>query len=231
MKYYAIILASGTGSRSGLDIPKQFYKLKNKTILEYSIEIFEKHQNIDNIIVVSNPDFIDLTKEIIEKNNYKKVKKLLPGGSTRQKSSYIGVSSINDAEAKVLIHDAVRPFVSKQIIDDCISALDKYNAVNVAIESSDTILEVDENNFIKSIPNRKSLMRCQTPQCFNLATIKQAHEFANNDSNYTATDDCGLVLRYKLDKVFIVKGDEKNIKITYPSDLIIAENILEKKVN
>ncbi len=231
MKYYAIILASGTGSRIGLDIPKQFYKLKNKTILEYSIEIFENHPNIDNIIVVSNPNFIDLTKEIIEKNDYKKVKKLLPGGSTRQKSSYIGVSSINDADAKVLIHDAVRPFVSKQIIDDCILALDKYNAVNVAIESSDTILEVDENNFIKSIPNRKSLMRCQTPQCFNLATIKQAHELANNDPNYTATDDCGLVLRYKLDKIFIVKGDEKNIKITYPSDLIIAENILEKKVN
>ena len=231
MKSYAIILASGTGSRIGLNIPKQFYKLKNKTILEYSIEIFEKHPNIDNIIVVSNPDFIDLTKEIVQKNNYKKVKRILPGGSTRQKSSYIGVNSIADNNAKVLIHDAVRPFVSRQIIDNCMSALDKYNAVNVAIETSDTILEIDENNFIKSIPNRKNLMRCQTPQCFNLTTIKQAHKLANNDPNYTATDDCGLILKYNLDKVYIVKGDEKNIKITYPSDLIIAENILEMKKN
>ena len=229
MKHYAIILASGNGSRIGLNIPKQFYKLKNKTILEYSIEIFEKHQSIDNIIIVSNPDFIDLTKEIIEKNNYKKVKKILPGGNTRQKSSYIGVKSIDDNDVKVLIHDAVRPFVSKQIIDNCISALEKYNAINVAIESVDTILEIDENNFVKSIPNRKNLMRCQTPQCFNLTTIKKAHELANNDSNYAATDDCGLILKYNLDKVYIVKGDEKNIKITYPSDLIIAENILENK--
>ena len=229
MKHFAIILASGTGSRSGLNIPKQFYKLKDKTILEYSIEIFENHKKIDNIIVVSNPNFIDLTKEIIEKNNYKKVKKILPGGSTRQKSSYIGVNAIDDKDVKVLIHDAVRPFVSQQIIDNCILALDKYNAVNVAIESSDTILEIDENNFIKNIPNRKNLMRCQTPQCFNLTTIKQAHELANNDPNYTATDDCGLILKYNLDKVFIVKGDEKNIKITYPSDLTIAENILENK--
>lgn len=231
MKYYAVILASGSGSRTGLNIPKQFYKIKNKTILEYSIDIFENHNCISEIIVVSNPDFIDLTKEIIANNNYKKVKKILTGGSTRQKSSYIGVNSIEDTNSKVLIHDAVRPFVSNEIINSCISALEKYDAVNVAVESSDTIIEVNENNIIKKVPERKTLRRCQTPQCFSTNLIIKAHEMANNDIDLIATDDCGLILRYNLSDVYVVPGSENNIKITYYSDLKTAENILDNLKN
>lgn len=224
MKNYAIILASGTGSRSGLNIPKQFFKIKNKTLLEYSIEAFQFNEKIDAIIVVSNPDFIDLTKELSIK--YSKVINILPGGETRQKSSEIGVNSIQE-EVNVLIHDAVRPFISQNIINECIEALKEYNAINVAIESSDTILEIDENNFIKSIPQRNILRRVQTPQCFKLNIIKDAHKLANDDKDFQPTDDCGLVLRYNLTPIYVVKGDESNIKITYPSDLKIAEKILE----
>ena len=224
MKNYAIILASGTGSRSGLNIPKQFFKIKNKTLLEYSIEAFQFNEKIDAIIVVSNPDFIDLTKELSIK--YSKVINILPGGETRQKSSEIGVNSIQE-EVNVLIHDAVRPFVSQNIINECVEALKKYNAINVAIESSDTILEIDENNFIKSIPQRNILRRVQTPQCFKLNIIKEAHKLANCDKDFQPTDDCGLVLKYKLAPIYVVKGNESNIKVTYPSDLEIAEKILE----
>ena len=141
MKNYAIILASGTGSRSGLNIPKQFFKIKNKTLLEFSIEAFQFNEKIDAIIVIANPDFIDLTKQLA--NKYSKIVKIICGGETRQQSSYNGVMSITDTEANILIHDAVRPFVSQKIINECIKALSQYNAINVAIESSDTILEID----------------------------------------------------------------------------------------
>jgi 2-C-methyl-D-erythritol 4-phosphate cytidylyltransferase len=224
MKNIAIILASGTGSRSGLDIPKQFYKINDKTLLEMSIEAFEINSNISSIIVVSNPDFIDLTNELSKK--YSKVTKIMSGGKTRQESSFIAVNSINDTDVNVLIHDAVRPFVTQKIINDCINALEKYNAINVAIESSDTILEIDENNFIKNVPNRKFLRRVQTPQCFKLDIIKKAHEFANNDSNFQPTDDCGMVLKYNISPIYVVNGDEKNIKITYPSDIVIAKELI-----
>ncbi len=231
MKYYAIILASGTGTRSGLNIPKQFYKIKNKTLLEYSIEAFENNSKIDSIIVVSNPDFMDLTKEILNKNNYKKAKKLVAGGKTRQESSYNGIFAIEETKAKVLIHDAVRPFISDEIINSCIYALDKYDAVNVAIECSDTIIEVDDKNCIKNVPNRKTLRRCQTPQCFDLSLIKKAHNLAKEDKTFTATDDCSLILHNNLADIYVVEGSVNNIKITYPSDLKIAQEFIFSKKN
>lgn len=229
MNNYAVILASGTGERAGLNIPKQFTKINNKTILEYSIEVFENHPKIDKIILVSNPLFINETKEILKRNKYKKIVSLLPGGSTRQESSYIGISEIQDEDANVLIHDAVRPFITPEIINECIEKLKEYNAVNVAIESSDTIVEVNEKNIIKNIPKRKFLRRCQTPQCFKLSLIKRAHELAKEDKAADITDDCGLVVRYSLADIYIVNGSDKNIKITYPIDLDIAELIINKQ--
>lgn len=224
MKNIAIILASGSGSRFNNELPKQFFKIKNNTVLDYSVERFQNHSNIDEIVVVSNPDYIEETKSITKK--YSKVTKVITGGETRQISSYNGVFSVSEVNANVLIHDAARPFVSKEIIDNCIKALLKYDAVNVAIESSDTIIEIDENNFIKSVPNRKSLMRCQTPQCFKINTIKNAHTLALKESFNTATDDCSLILKYNICPIFVVKGDINNIKITYNSDIKIAEQIL-----
>ena len=140
MKNIAIILASGVGSRSGLNIPKQFYKIYNKTVLEYSIEAFEFNENIDEIIIVANPNFIHWTEKLSKK--YSKVLNVIPGGETRQQSSYNGVMLIPDKDVNVLIHDAVRPFVTQKTLNDCIEALKQYNAINVAIESSDTILEI-----------------------------------------------------------------------------------------
>ncbi len=218
MKNISIILASGTGERFGENIPKQFYKIKNKTILEYSLDAFEQNKNIDEIILVTNPNFNDLSREIVFKNNYKKVVKIVNGGATRVDSSRIGTSYADD-DSNVLIHDAVRAFVTQKIIDDNIEALKKYEAVGTAIDTIDTIIEIDENGFIKKIPQRNMLKRIQTPQSFRAKLIKQAHEIAlkNNDKNFT--DDCGLILKYNLAPIFLVQGDEKNLKITQKSDL------------
>lgn len=223
MKNYAVILASGTGSRFGSDIPKQFIKINDKTILEYSIEAFENADCIDEIVLVITPEYKNDAEKIVKNNGYKKLSKIVQGGKERKDSSFNGVSAIDDAEANVLIHDCARPFVSQKIIADCVDALDKFDAVCSAIPSTDTVFEI-ENNIIKNIPERKSVMRAQTPQGFKLSVIKKAHELSQNDNNFT--DDCGLVVRYNLCEVGIVLGSENNLKITYPNDLFIAQKIL-----
>ena len=223
MKNIAVILASGIGSRYGTDIPKQFIKINGKTIIEHSVEAFEKNSNIDEIIVVITPEYRILAKEILDKNNYKKIVNLLDGGKIRKESSQIAIDSINYNEANILIHDCARPLVNQTIINDCISALENFDAVAVAVESSDTIIEV-ENNKIVAIPNRNKLKRIQTPQCFKLSLIKKAHELSKGDDSFT--DDCGLILKHNLSDICIVEGDINNIKITYPIDYLIAQEIL-----
>ena len=220
---YAIILASGFGSRYGAEIPKQFSKIGEKTILEHTLDKFEGNSNIDKIILVITPSYIDFVKNILQ-NNYKKIHRIIEGGELRKDSSYNGVFSIEEKEANVLIHDCARPFVSQRIINDCVSALKKYSAINVAISSTDTIIEV-EDSLIKKIPNRENLMQVQTPQCFKLSLIKKAHKLSKNDNNFT--DDCGLIIKHNLADTFVVKGDVENFKITYPNDFYLAEKILK----
>lgn len=224
MKNYAIILASGTGTRYKNNLPKQFVKIAGKTVLEHTIDIFEKLKAIDEIILVITPEYKHFTEEILLKHNYKKISKLLNGGETRKESSYIGINSITDEEANVIIHDCARPFLTENIIINCIEALKKYDAVDVAIPSADTIIKVSDK-IIDSIPNRNELMRGQTPQCFKLSLIKKAHELSSNDTNFT--DDCGLIIKYNLAKVYVVNGDEENIKITYPSDIYMADRLFQ----
>ena len=226
MKNYAIILSSGKGTRYSSKIPKQFVKIAGKTIFEHSIEAFQNSKYIDAIIVVITPEYRDYAEEILSNNKYNKVISLLNGGEIRKESSYIGVNFIKDDEANVLIHDCARPLVTQRIIKDCVIALDKYDAVNVAIPSTDTVITV-KDNFIESIPERETIMQSQTPQCFKLSLIKKAHELSKNDKNFT--DDCGLVVKYKLSNIYIIKGDTENIKITYSSDLNLAKEILKKR--
>ena len=224
-KNYGIILASGSGTRYSTDIPKQFVKIAGKTILEHTIEIFEKASEINEIYVVITPEYRSIGEEILLKNNYKKVTKLLNGGEIRKDSSYIGISSIDDDEANVIIHDCARPFLTQRIISDCIEALKTYDAIDVAIPSADTIIKIDENNIIQSIPERASLRRGQTPQCFKLSIIKKAHELSGDETNFT--DDCGLIVKYNLGKVYVVEGDIENIKVTYPSDIFMADRLFQ----
>lgn len=224
LKNYGIILASGTGSRYGSDMPKQFIKIAGKTIMEHTIEIFEKSDKIDEIILVITPDYRHIAENILLKNNYKKITKLLNGGATRKDSSYIAISSIDEEEANVLIHDCARPFVTEQILTDCVKALETYSAVDVAIPSADTIIKV-KDNIIDSIPNRAELQRGQTPQCFKLSLIKKAHELSKGDNNFT--DDCGLIVKYNLSEVYVVAGSGENIKITYPEDIFMADRLFQ----
>lgn len=225
-KAHVIILASGSGERLGNTIPKQFLKVSGKTILEHTIEKFESNNNIDEIIIVVHPNYRHLLEDILLKNTFNKVTKILNGGKTRKESSFIGLSVLNNS-SKVLIHDAVRPFVSDRIIDDCINALEYYEAVDVAIPTADTIIQVNNQKMIKSIPNRSELKRGQTPQGFRVGLIKKAHLLSQSDGFCNVTDDCGLILNYNLAEVYVVDGEESNIKITYKEDLYLADRLFQ----
>jgi 2-C-methyl-D-erythritol 4-phosphate cytidylyltransferase len=158
---------------------------------------------------------------------------IITGGATRSDSvrnalAHVG-ARYDQAETGVLIHDAARPLVTKQIIADCIQALKEHDAIGTAVPTSDTILAV-ANGAIAHVPPRETLYRAQTPQCFRLETIMEAHALAAADPAFTPTDDCGVVLRYLPGTpVHIVPGSETNLKVTYPTDLAVAEALLRTR--
>lgn len=226
-KNFVVILSAGSGNRYSADKPKQFVKVAGKTLIEHTIDVFEKSSSIDEIIIVSNPSFVSFTEELVLKNDFLKVRKILSGGDTRRKSSTIGVNSIDDDNANVLIHDAVMPFTSDAIIKNCIAALEKHVAVDVAIPSVDTIIRVNSQNYIEEIPDRRYLMRGLTPQCFKVGVIKEAHRRAEAYNDTVATDDCSLILKHNLGKVFVVKGEKFSLKITNPEDIHLADKLFQ----
>jgi 2-C-methyl-D-erythritol 4-phosphate cytidylyltransferase len=216
---YEIILASGSGNRFQSDIPKQFIKIGNKTILEHTTECFENAEKVDRIILVVNKEYLQQVEDLAHKNEYKKVYKVIAGGVTRKDSSLNGVETIEDDEANILIHDGARPYVTTDIINMCISSLNNgVKALTTAIPMTDTVIEVSDKK-VKKMPSRESLMRVQTPQGFKLSIIRKAHKLSKDD--YDFTDDCGLVLKHKLTDIAIIKGSNDNIKITYPNDINI----------
>lgn len=227
----AIILAGGIGSRLGSEIPKQLLKIRNKTIIEYSIDAFEKNPNIDEIAIVINNQYIDQITNLVSKNNYKKVSKILKGGKERSYSSIAAIKAFsgkkNEDYVNLIFHDSVRPLVSSDIINNVIQALKEHNAVNVGIQCTDTIMQLNDERCIEQIPNRDYLYRTQTPQGFRYSTIDKAYKVAIEDNNFKATDDCGVVCKYlPNENIYVVNGEEKNIKITYKNDLKIMELLL-----
>ncbi|ATF55230.1 2-C-methyl-D-erythritol 4-phosphate cytidylyltransferase [Morganella morganii] len=230
-KNIAVILASGTGSRFESRIPKQFVKLAGKPVIQYTIEAFENCSAIDEIIIVSKDEYIDFIYEIATKNEFKKINKVISGGKERYDSTWAALTATPDENCNLIIHDAVRPFVSERIINDCISALLTYNAVDVVVDAVDTIVEV-ENNFISNIPDRRKLKRGQTPQAFKKFTLSDAYKKFLNDPNKAASDDCGIVKKYlSNEKIYTVSGEESNFKLTHPQDLYLADNIIKDGLN
>lgn len=226
----AVILAGGVGSRLGYSIPKQFFKVAGKTVIEHTIDVFEKEESIDEIAIVINEAFMYQVEELVLKNSWKKVKKILKGGSERYMSSLSAINAYEQyPDSNIIFHDAVRPLINQRIIKDVINALDSYSAVDVAIPATDTIIEVNkEGNIITNIPNRQLLRRGQTPQGFKLKTIKKAYEIALKDPNFVSSDDCGTVIKYMPDeKIYVVLGEESNMKLTYKEDTYLLDKLFQ----
>ncbi len=222
MKNVAVILAGGVGNRMGTELPKQFLPLNGKTVLECCVDTFHRNENIDEICIISHKDYIIKVEEMAAINHWTKVMHILPGGTERYLSSMAAIKAYEGQnKVRLLIHDAARPYVSENIINKVVNALQEHKAVCVAIASTDTLLETDaQGEYIVAIPNRSRYRRVQTPQGFWLETIAAAYKQGLQDPAFQATDDCGVVLHYLPEEpIFIVTGEEENRKITYLEDL------------
>lgn len=217
-KVIAILLAGGSGSRFGADRPKQFLEVNGCTVLEHSIRAFHGSPLIDEMVVITRADFVDEVRQIA--SAYPKVKHVRPGGKERYHSTLSALEVCTGADDLLLIHDAVRPLVSDAIISRCIHALEEYDAIGVAMPSTDTIVRVDENDCIVETLPRVVLRNMQTPQGFRQRVLRQAFDLGLADPNFAPTDDCGVVRTYLPHvPIKIVEGEATNIKITYPKDL------------
>lgn len=230
MKTIAVILAGGKGSRLGKDLPKQFQKVAGKKIIEHTIEVFERNLNIDEIAIVVKEEFISEVEKIVIENQYIKVKKILHGGKERYDSSLSAIDAYDSNDINLLFHDAVRPLVNDRIINDCIEALKTYNAVDVAINATDTIIQLNNHNCIHKIPPRNELRCGQTPQCFKRGVIKKAYDLALQDPEFHTTDDCGVVCKYLPNEpIYVVQGEVFNMKVTYVEDLFLLDKLFQLK--
>ena len=176
----AVILAGGVGKRLGLSTPKQFFKVAGKMVVEHTVDVFERNRRVDEIAIVSNPYFVSEFENIVLRNGWKKVKRILKGGKERYDSSLAAIRAYADEDVNLIFHDAVRPLLTQRVLDDVIDALANYKAIDVAVPSADTIIEVD-GDFISGIPDRSRLRRGQTPQAFDAATIRDAYAKALAD--------------------------------------------------
>jgi ribitol-5-phosphate 2-dehydrogenase (NADP+) / D-ribitol-5-phosphate cytidylyltransferase len=231
MRTVAVVLAGGTGQRFGGDRPKQLHVLAGRTLLERSVAAFEGAPRVDTIMIVMPAGFASRARVQFAAARHPKVTKVIEGGATRTDSTRCAIAALGDDECNVLFHDAARPLLDQRIIADCVSALGTGLAIGVAVPSSDTIVEVTDG-VVTGMPRRETLARCQTPQGFRLSVIRRAYELADADPAFAqrqATDDCSIVLRYLPDiPVRLVPGSERNIKITYPHDLDVAEALLRR---
>jgi 2-C-methyl-D-erythritol 4-phosphate cytidylyltransferase len=225
MSTIAIILAAGAGERFRTALPKQFHLVAGRSLLEICLERFRDHPGIDGIILVSPADRLAMAKNAVASGPFPKVIQVLAGGRTRQESSAIGVAAAPEGTENVLIHDAARALVPPEVISRVLEALAQARAVIPVLPVSDTTVRVDDAEVVTAVLDRAKLRRAQTPQGFKLEVIRRAHDQARASGFADAGDDCSLVLRFDLAPVRAVPGDPGNIKITYPSDLAIAEAI------
>lgn len=224
----AVVLAGGIGVRVGLGIPKQLIRIAGKAIVEHTLEALEASAEIDEILIMMNAAALDELEHLKTDPRFTKLSQILPGGETRNDTTQLAIDALEGDDTKVLFHDAVRPFIDERIIHDCVAALDNYDAVDTAIPSADTIVQVDGDGHISDIPNRSRLRRGQTPQAFRLGTIRRAYDLARKDPDFHATDDCGVVFTYLPDvPIFVVDGTAENMKVTEPIDVHIADKIFQ----
>jgi 2-C-methyl-D-erythritol 4-phosphate cytidylyltransferase len=226
-KIGVVIPAAGHGTRMGGSQIKQFLTIGGKPIVVHTIENFQQSKEVDDIVLAAHHDFESELRSLVSEYNLSKVRRVVRGGKERQDSVWNGLLAIKDYNPDiVLIHDAVRPFISHQLILESIQAAIVYEAAIVAVKPKDTVKMSVQNGFINQTPQRDNLWLAQTPQAFHFSLIMKAFKKAIDDGFY-GTDDAALVERISL-SVKIIEGTYDNIKITTPDDLTVAEGILSR---
>jgi 2-C-methyl-D-erythritol 4-phosphate cytidylyltransferase len=229
MKADAVIVSAGKGLRFMEGKKKQFHFLAGKPILVHTLDKFETCPLIRSILLVVGQEDMDYClKEIVEKYRFQKVSQIVPGGKRRQESVKNGIDALPKDADMVAIHDGVRPFVTKAMIEDTIHSAARYGAVVLAMPVKDTIKVSNPDGTVLKTLDRESLWQIQTPQTFRVSVIKEAYYRAAEDG-FVGTDDASLVERLGV-KVHILPGSYTNIKITTPEDLFLANRFLKTDI-
>lgn len=228
MKTVAIIPAGGFGKRMQGRLSKQYLPVDGKPVLVHTLSIFQLSPDIDDIVLVTpEEDIRTVGHTILEPWRITKVRHVLAGGKQRQDSVRNGLGVIGDDVDIVLIHDAVRPFISGDVIHRAVREAEKYGAVTVGMPVKDTVKRVDQDGCILETLNRQILWMTQTPQAFRRSVIQAAYRKADDDQFY-GTDDASLVERMGF-RVKMIEASYENIKITTPEDLLLAEILIKRR--
>lgn len=231
MKNIALIIAGGSGNRMGQDIPKQFMHIDGAPIIIQTMNCFQKHPDVDTIAVVCLKGWETVLQSYANQFNITKLKCIFPGGNSGMESIHNGIYGLKEAgymdEDLVLIHDAVRPLLSQDIISSNIAICKAYGYAITGIKCREAILESSDGFTTKTSIPRDTLIRTQTPQTFRLGNIIKAHELAKQKGIIDSVASCTLVAELNEDiEMHIVPGSEKNIKITTVEDLEILKALM-----
>lgn len=230
MKTAALIVSAGRGVRLPGDRKKPYLLLGDKPILCHTLDPFEACPSIDSISIVVGPEDREYClREIVEPYGYRKVRNIISGGLLRQDSVRNGIEAIPGDVEWIVIHDGVRPFVTRKMIESSIRAAQQYRAVVTAVPVKETIKKAAPDQTVSKTLSRDSLWQVQTPQAFQAGLIRDAFRKAAED-HYVGTDDASLVERIGI-KVYILEGSYSNIKITTPEDLVLAGLLLDRQRN
>ena len=221
-----VIAAGGRGKRLGNRLPTQFLLLGGISILQHTVELFALLPSVGEIVIVSPKDHIARVRRLLAGMGCKKILSIVPGGKERQDSVWNGINGFISKPDIVLVHDAVRPLVSRKTVNEVIASATSYGAAVVGVKVHDTIKVEGKRGFYSRTLDRNELWAVQTPQGFTLDLLMRAHRNARR-SGYLGTDDASLVERLNV-PVRIVSGDRRNIKITTPLDLQLAEMWLKR---
>jgi 2-C-methyl-D-erythritol 4-phosphate cytidylyltransferase len=226
MKVTAIIAAAGAGRRMKADRPKQLFVLHDTPILIYTIRKFDACRLVDNVIVAAPRESVEEIRAMVQAAGFSKPISVIQGGDRRQDSVATALGHLSPDVTVVAVHDAVRPFVSVEEIEAVIQKAAKDGAAILAVPIVDTVKQV-EKDVIDATLAREHLVLAQTPQAFRIEILREAFERAKKDEYY-GTDESSLVERIGR-SVSIVRGSERNIKITRPTDLVLARVLLEEE--
>lgn len=224
MKCTAIIPSGGKGTRFNSPIPKQYVKVLGKELITYTLEIFQKCNLVDNIIIPASESYFELLNQIKKEYNISKISNIIKGGLERQDSVYNGLISGNsDDDDLIIVHDAARPLLSLELLEKAIKSAKKYDSVVVAVTARDTLFEVEGNKL--GYLDRSKVYYAQTPQVFRYKILKDSYLIAN-ESNFRATDESMLVQNANY-SIKVVEGELKNLKITTEADLLVFEKLIQ----
>jgi len=237
----ALVLAAGRGSRMGAERPKQFLSAGGKPVLAHTLELFQKHPEIDRIVVVCGENHIKKVLELAGRHAFTKLTDVIKGGETRRESSARGVEFLRAAglpeDTVVLIHDGARPCVSAEVISENIRLAAEQGACVTAMPVTDTVLEISGGKYVENVPDRRNLWAAQTPQSFRLGVIHAAHKHyeellaaaeAGGEAAPEITDDSGLALLSGA-KVALCRAGSDNFKLTDRKDLEYFRTLLRRR--